>query len=119
MFDRIARLANNRAWFVAGFALAFMLVSGALGGGVSSQLHQGGFTTPNSESEASSTTLAQATGTRADRNVVALVHVGDIAAPAAQAEVTHVAAVLRADPDIRSAYDYFDTNDPTLVSRDR
>src|SRR5207302_5161446 len=92
---------------------------GALGGSVSSQLHQGGFFDPNSESAASARTLAAATGSLADRNVIALVHVGSISAPAAQAEVTRVAATMSADPDIKTVYDYFEAHDPSLVSADR
>lgn len=118
MFDRIAKLANNRAWFVAGFALAFMLVAGAFGGSVSSQLHQGGFTNPNSESEAASQALAAATGSRADRDVIALVKVGSITSGAGSAEVRRVAGVIAADPAISATTDFFATHDPSLVSKD-
>ncbi|HEX6487564.1 MAG TPA: MMPL family transporter [Candidatus Dormibacteraeota bacterium] len=118
MFDGIAKLANNRAWFVAGFALAFMLVAGAFGGSVSAQLHQGGFTNPNSESEAASQALAAATGSRADRDVIALVKVGSITSGAASAEVQRVAGVIAADPAISSTTDFFMSHDPALVSKD-
>src|SRR5437588_12996759 len=102
MLDRltggIARMANTRAWFVAGFALAFMVVPGAFGGSVSSQLHQGGFFNPNSESQAASDDLAAATGARPDRDVTALVKAGPLTSPAVRAEVRKVANTIAADP---------------------
>jgi len=122
MLDRltggIARMANTRAWFVAGFALAFMVLSGAFGGGVSSQLHQGGFFNPNSESQAASDTLAAATGARPDRDVTALVKAGPLTSSAAKAEVQRVANTIAADPAIKAAWTYYQTHDPALVSRD-
>lgn len=118
VFGGIARMANTRAWFVAGFALAFMLVSGALGGSVSSQLHQGGFFDPNSESQAASNALAAATGARPDRDVTALVKAGPMTSAAARSEVERVARTIAADPAIKTAWDYYQTRDAALVSRD-
>lgn len=119
MLDRIAKLANTRAWLVAGLALAFTLTAGAFGGSVSSQLHQGGFFDPNSQSAAAARSLAAATGARPDRDVTALVTVGSIGSPAAQAEVGRVAATIAADPDIKAVFDYYGTHDPSLLSTDR
>jgi uncharacterized membrane protein YdfJ with MMPL/SSD domain len=118
IFGALARPANTRAWFVAGCALAFLLVSAALGGGVSSQLHQGGFFDPNSESQAASNALAAATGARPDRDVTALVKAGPLSTQAAQVEVRKVAAIMAADPAIKASWDYYQTHDPSLVSRD-
>ena len=73
MLDRIARMANRRAWFVAGFALAFMLVSGALGGSVSSQLHAT-LSVPGTECTASGPLADSYNGTMtcSDRQVIPL-----------------------------------------------
>ncbi len=118
MLDWIARLANSRAWVVVGFAVAFTALSGALGGPVAGQLHQGGFTNPKSESEAATRSLAAATGTRADRNVIALVRVDSINSAAAQSEVAQVVRTIAADKDVKAAFSYYQTHDPSLVSRD-
>lgn len=118
VFGGIARMANTRAWLVAGCAAAFMAVSGAFGGSVSSELHQGGFFDPTSESEAASQTLASATGARPDRDVTALVEAGPVAGPAARAEVARVAGTIAADPAIKAVADFYGTHDPALVSSD-
>jgi uncharacterized membrane protein YdfJ with MMPL/SSD domain len=118
MLDRIARLANSRAWWVAGAALVFTIAAGVFGGPVSSKLHQGGFTNPHSQSEESTRTLVAATGARVDRNLIALVRIDGIDAPAAQAEVSRVASTIGGDQDIRTVVSYYQTHDPSMVSRD-
>ena len=118
MFERIARLANHRAWAVVAIAGIFTALAGLLGGPVSSQLHQGGFTDPKSESEAAIHSLATATGTRADRNIIALVKIDSIDSAAARTEVSRVASLMAADVDVKSAFSYYQTHDGSLVSRD-
>lgn len=118
MLDRIARLANNRAWLVAGAAMAFTALAGILGGPVSTKLHQGGFTNPHSQSEAATRTLVSATGTRTDRNVIALVQIGAIESTPAKAEVARVASTIAADPDMKLVFTFYQTHDPALVSTD-
>ena len=118
MLDRISGMANTRSWIVAACAFAFMVLAGAVGAPVSSQLHQGGFTNANSESEAAIQTLASATGSLADRDVTALVKVESVASPGARAEVTKVAGVIAADREVGATYDYYATHDASLVSKD-
>ena len=118
MLDRIARLTNANAWLVAGLALAFAIAAGILGGPVSGQLHQGGFTDRSSESEAASRTLANATGARSDRSVIALVRIDGIDSASSRPEVAKVAAILEGDTDIESVVSYYSTHDPSLISSD-
>ncbi len=118
MLDRIARLANNRAWLVAGAAIAFTAIAGILGGPVSGKLHQGGFTNPHSQSEAATRSLVDATGTRIDRNVIALVRIDGIDSATSQAEVARVASTIAADRDVKLVSTFFQTHDPALVSTD-
>ncbi|MEA2646911.1 MAG: putative drug exporter of the superfamily [Chloroflexota bacterium] len=118
MFDLLARLVTRRAWFVVGGAVAFTALSGALGGSVSAKLHQGGFVRPNSESEAAIATLAEATGTRADRNVIALVRVDSMDSPVSRGEVEQVARTIGEDPDVKTAWSFYQTNDPSMVAKD-
>ena len=119
MFSAIARLANRRAWFVVGAAALFMALSGAFGGTVAQQLHQGGFFDRHSESEAATRELARATGVRADLNVIALVRIPQgIRSRASQTEVRHVADTVGADPDIKAALSFYTTGDPSLISKD-
>ena len=118
MFDLIARVVNRRAWFVVAAAVLFTALSGVVGGSVSARLHQGGFVRPNSQSEAAISTLAAATGTRADRNVIALVRVDSMSSAAGRAEVEGVARTIAADPDVKAAWSFYETNDPSMVSSD-
>jgi RND superfamily putative drug exporter len=118
MFERLARLAISRAWVVVVVAVVLVGLSGVLGGPVSSQLHQGGFTNPRSESETAIRNLARVTGVRADRNIIALVKIGAIDSAAAHTEIGAVTSTLAADPAIKAAFSYYQTHDPTMVSRD-
>ncbi|MGB2940325.1 MAG: MMPL family transporter [Candidatus Dormiibacterota bacterium] len=118
MLDRIARLANHRAWIVAGVALAFTVTGGIVGGPVTAKLHQGGFTNPHSESEGSTRTLVDATGARADRNIIALVRIDGIETSATQAEVSKVMSTIAGDQDVKTAVSYYQTHDPSMVSKD-
>ena len=118
MLDRIARLANARAWLLVAVAVAFTAIAGILGGPVSSKLHQGGFTNPHSQSEAATRTLVDATGTRTDRNVIALVRIDGIDSSASRQEVATVASTIAADRDVKLTFTYYQTHDPALVSTD-
>src|SRR5258708_18493239 len=118
MLDRIARLANNRAWLVAGVAIGFTALAGVLGGPVSGKLHQGGFTNPHSQSEAATRTLVDAPGSRTDRNVIALVRIDGIDSAAARTEVAAVASTIAADPDVKLVFSFYQTHEAALVSTD-
>lgn len=118
MLGAVARLADRRAWLVTALAASFAAVAGIFGSPVAGELHQGGFTDPGSESEAAARALADATGTRPDRNVMALVRIDDIHSAAARAEVEKVRSTIAGDPAIKAAFSYYETEDPSFVSRD-
>jgi RND superfamily putative drug exporter len=60
-----------------------------------------------------------AAGRKIDPGIVAIVSAGDVHSAAAQRRVEQVAGRLRTQPDVSSAVSFYETNDPSMVSRDR
>ena len=119
MFERLARVINRVPWIVIGAAIVFAAVAGMFGGPVSKSLQVGGFQDPSAQSSLAVDRLESATGMRADGGIVALVMTNQGAtSDAAVAEVTRVARVIAADPDIARALTYYQTHDPSMVARD-
>src|ERR1700704_4689617 len=119
MFERLARMINRVPWVVVAVAIAFAAMSGVFGGSVSKSLQAGGFQDPSSQSSLALDRLEQATGMRADGGIIALVKTPDGAtSAAAMTEVSKVAILIGADPDIAKVYTYYQTKDPSMVARD-
>jgi uncharacterized membrane protein YdfJ with MMPL/SSD domain len=119
MFERLARMINRVPWVVIGATIAFAAVAGVFGGPVSKSLQVGGFQDPSAQSSVAVDRLESATGLRADGGIVAMVRTGQGAdSAAAVAEVTRVAGVIAADPDIARVLTYYQTHDPSMVARD-
>src|ERR1700704_184220 len=119
MFERLARMINRVPWVVVGVAIVFAALSGIFGGPVSQSLQAGGFQDPSSESSLALDRLEQATGMRADGGIIALVKTpeGATSNPAMN-EVSKVAILIGADPDIAQVYTYYQTHDPSMVASD-
>jgi uncharacterized membrane protein YdfJ with MMPL/SSD domain len=119
MFDRLARMINRAPWVVIGAAIAFAAVAGVFGGPVSKSLQVGGFQDPSAQSSLAVDRLESATGLRADGGIIAMVRTDQGAnSDTAVAEVTRVARVIAADPDIARVLTYYQTHDPSMVARD-
>src|SRR5712664_638506 len=119
MFERLARMINRVPWVVVVVAIAFAAMSGVFGGSVSKSLQAGGFQDPSSQSSLALDRLEQATGLRADGGVVALVKTPDGAtSDPAMTEVSKVAILINADPDIAKVVTYYQTHDPSMVATD-
>jgi uncharacterized membrane protein YdfJ with MMPL/SSD domain len=119
MFERLARLINKAPWVIVGVAIAFAAIAGVFGSPVAKSLQVGGFQDPSSESTLAVARLQSASGVRADGGLVALVKTPDGATSAAgMAEVTKVAGVIGAEPDIAQVVTYYETHDPSMVARD-
>jgi len=104
---------------VVAVAIAFAALSGLFGGQVSKSLQVGGFQDPSSQSSQAVDRQQSASGLRADGGIIALVKTPDGAgSEAAMTEVTNVARIIGADPDIAHVVTYYQTHDPSMVARD-
>lgn len=120
MLTRFARLATTRARLVLVGAVVFLVVAGALGGGVADHLVSGGFEDPDSES-------AQAAGVLADQfdtgvpNVVLLVttRIGDVDSLGATSAGNEITEQLARQPHMTNVFSYWsEGNAPPLRSED-
>jgi uncharacterized membrane protein YdfJ with MMPL/SSD domain len=116
MFDSLARLADGKARRVALFALAFFLLSGALGGSVASRLDPYGADDPTTETVESRERLHDA-GLRIPA-VLAVVENAPVAAPATRARVEKLENEVRRRGDVKSVTGYYETRSPVFVSKD-
>ena len=119
MFDRLAGLVNRMPWGVVIAGIVFASVAGIFGGSVSQSLQSGGFQDPGSQSSQGLNRLEGATGLRADGGIIALVKVGaGIDTPTAIAEVAKVVKVFKGDASVSRVETYYETRDPSMLSRD-
>lgn len=119
MFDRLARLINRVPWVVVGAAIAIAAVGGVFGGPVAKSLQVGGFQDPSAQSSQAIDRLQSATGLRADGGIIAMVRTDQgTNSDAAVAEVTRVAGVIGAEPQIARVLTYYQTHDPSMVASD-
>ena len=120
MLTRIARLSTRRSWRVVVAASLFVLVAGAIGGGVAENLTSGGFEDPSTESARADEALAERFGTGIP-NVILLVTAqdGDVDSPAAAAAGVAVTDELAAEAGVTDVVSYWsEGNAPPLRSDD-
>ena len=115
---RLAAFLNRNGRRVLFAAVLGAAVAGAIGFGVASRLSPYGQNDPATQSVQATNRFQAATGRQIDAGVVALVRAGDVRSPAAQARVTAVADRLRTQPDVKQVVSYYDTHNPSMVSRD-
>ena len=94
------------------------VIAGAFGSSVAKHLSPYGATDPATQSVQATNRFQNATNRELDPGVVALVTVGNVHTPAAQARVNRVVNQLRTGPDVATAVSYYQTHDPAMVSRD-
>jgi uncharacterized membrane protein YdfJ with MMPL/SSD domain len=117
MFDSLARLADGNARRIGLFAIAFLLLAGALGGSVASRLDPYGADDPSTEAIEAREQLEDA-GLRIPA-VFAVVEDAPLAAPASRARVERLERIVRSRGGVASVSGYYDTHSPAFVSRDR
>ena len=118
-------MLTNLATFIhgSGRRILFAAVIGAaiaavFGIGVTRKLSPYGVNDPATQSVQAMNRFQAAAGRQIDPGIVALVAAGDLRTAAAQARVRRVETMLRGGPDIVAVRSYYDTHDPTMVSRD-
>jgi RND superfamily putative drug exporter len=121
MIDRFARLATERTRRILLIAGAVFLLAAAIGVPVVTILksESSDFQDPNAPNQQVLRAVEHATGQAAYYGVAALVSSATDARtdPAAQAQATHVVALLSRQPGFERALDYPATHLPVLVSR--
>ena len=120
MLSRFARLSTRRPWRVVLVAALFVVVAGALGGGVAANLTTGGFEDPAAESSRAADLLDERFGTGVP-NVILLVTAtdGDIDSPQVAAAGQALTDELAAEPGVSGVVSYWsEGNAPPLRSHD-
>src|SRR5437870_6535610 len=113
MLGRLARLTVKRRRLVLAASVVALVLAGAFGGGVFSNLKNGGFSDPGSESERAKAILSQ-TFHAGDPNVVLLVTArqGSADDPAVAQAGTALTQALGAEPGIEQAVSYWTLGSP-------
>jgi uncharacterized membrane protein YdfJ with MMPL/SSD domain len=118
-------MLTNLATFLHGHGRRVLLVAvigaaiaGAFGVGVAKHMSPYGADDPATQSVQATHRFEAAAGRKIDPGVVAIVNAGDVHSAASQQRVEQVAGELRAEPDVSSAVSFYETHDPSMVSRD-
>ena len=120
MLTRLAHLSVRRSWRVVIAAALFVVVAGALGGGVAENLTSGGFEDPATESSRADDALAERFDTGVP-NVILLVTAtdGDVDAPEVAAAGQALTDELAAEAGVTDVLSYWsEGNAPPLRSED-
>jgi uncharacterized membrane protein YdfJ with MMPL/SSD domain len=119
-------MLTNLATFLHGHGRRVLLVAvigaaiaGAFGVGVAKHMSPYGADDPATQSVQATHRFEAAAGRKIDPGIVAIVSAGDVHSAAAQRRVEQVAGRLRTQPDVSSAVSFYETHDPSMVSRDR
>jgi RND superfamily putative drug exporter len=118
MFTSLAAFINANGRRVLLVAVLAAAIAGAFGLGVVKQMSPYGANDPATQSVQATNRFEAAAHRKIDPGVVALVSAGDVRSSAVRQRVEQVAGELRAEPDVASAVSFYDTHDPSMVSRD-
>ena len=118
MFTSLAAFINANGRRVLLVAVLAAAIAGAFGLGVVKQMSPYGADDPATQSVQATNRFEAAAHRKIDPGVVALVSAGDVRSSAVRQRVERVAGELRAGPDVASAVSFYDTHDPSMVSRD-
>jgi RND superfamily putative drug exporter len=119
MLPRLATFLDAHGRRVLIGAVICAVVAGVFGAGVSNSLWPYSAKDPASQSVNAASRFEATTGRQIDAGVVALVASGNVGTAAARQRVDHVAAALRAQPDVAQVQSFYSTHNPAMVSRDR
>ncbi|HEY2769380.1 MAG TPA: MMPL family transporter [Solirubrobacteraceae bacterium] len=118
MFARLARFLELHRRKVLLGAVIGAAIAGALGFGVAKRLGPYSANDPASQSVRAVNRYQAVAGRQLDPGVVALVRSGSVHSARARVRVEQVAARLRAQPGLARVVSFYDTHDPSMVSRD-
>jgi uncharacterized membrane protein YdfJ with MMPL/SSD domain len=118
MLERLASFVHRHRRPVLIVALLGVGAAGVFGLGVANRLSPYGDTDPSTQSVQATDRYQAAAGRQIDPGVVALVTVGDVRTARAERRVRQVEAQLRSSQDVDSVSSYYDSHDPSMISRD-
>jgi uncharacterized membrane protein YdfJ with MMPL/SSD domain len=108
--------ANGRRLLLV--AVLAAAIAGAFGFGVAKHMSPYGADDPATQSVQATNRFEAAAHRKIDPGIVAIVSAGDVDSSAVRQRVEQVAGQLRTQPDVASAVSFYDTHDPSMVSRD-
>jgi uncharacterized membrane protein YdfJ with MMPL/SSD domain len=108
--------ANGRRVLLV--AVLAAVIAGAFGFGVAKHMSPYGADDPATQSVQATNRFEAAAHRKIDPGIVAIVSAGDVHSAAAQLRVEQVVVRLRTQPDVSSAVTFYETHDPSMVSRD-
>jgi uncharacterized membrane protein YdfJ with MMPL/SSD domain len=112
MLHRLADIAQRRGKRIVIGAVVLAVVAGALGGNVASRLAPYGADDPASDSVKTAKSIEHATGQESEPGVVVLVN------DRTKSKVDGVARTLASDREVGRVLTWYQTHDPTMVSKD-
>src|SRR5207244_13165465 len=115
---RLADFLDTHGRRVLLIAVLGAAVAGAFGFGVAKHMSPYGASDPATQSVQATHRFEAASGRKIDPGIVAIVSAGDVRSVASRQRVEQVAGELRAQPDVSSAVSFYETHDPSMVSRD-
>jgi RND superfamily putative drug exporter len=119
MLTNLATFIHGNGRRVLLIAVLGAAIAGAFGFGVAKHMSPYGADDPATQSVQATHRFEAAAGRKIDPGIVAIVSAGDVQNAAAQRRVEQVAGRLRTQPDVSSAVSFYETHDPSMVSRDR
>jgi uncharacterized membrane protein YdfJ with MMPL/SSD domain len=118
MFEKLATFVHSNRRRVLFVAVIGVAIAGVFGAGVAKRLSPYGDQDPSSQSVQAMNRYQAAAGRQIDPGVIALVTAGDVHSAGAERRVREVEAQLRASRDIAKVSSYYDSHDPSAISRD-
>ncbi|MEU2618572.1 MMPL family transporter [Streptomyces sp. NPDC007157] len=118
MFDRIAELAIRRARLVLVVAVVAVALMGALGAGAFTKLKGGGYDDPASPSTRAARAIEEKFGGETDLVLLVRTPKDGVDTPAVERSGRALVAGLKQEPGLDNVVSYWDTDSPTLRSRD-
>jgi RND superfamily putative drug exporter len=118
MFENLASFVYRNRRRVLIVAVIGVGLAGVFGLGVAKRLSPYGATDPATQSVQATDRYQAASGRQIDPGVIALV-AGDVSTAGTQRRVRAVEAKLRASRDVAAVSSFYDSHNPSLVSRDR
>ena len=112
MLHRLADIAHRRGRRIVIGAVVLAVVAGALGGNVASRLAPYGADDPSTDSVQTSHSIERATGLESEPGVVVLI------SDQTRAKVDAVAAKAASDREVGRVATWYQTHDPTMLSKD-
>jgi uncharacterized membrane protein YdfJ with MMPL/SSD domain len=118
MLTKLATFIHANGRRVLLVAVLTAAIAGAFGFGVAKHMSPYGADDPATQSVQATNRFEAAAHHKIDPGIVALVSDGDVHSSAVRQRVEQVAGQLRTQPDVSSAVSFYDTHDPSMVSRD-